>query len=122
MSFNLIKNLCGSFCAQCCFCVRLRDMKFFVIFLCFFFVLSGQVVVGNDDDDEPTCDELKQDMDNAAKKVFFISNPNIRPFKSPQDFKKKYCNPFLSKSDGGWIKIMSRYRRCKRSFQRTVYG
>jgi len=93
-------------------------MKFFVIFLCLVFVLSGQVVVG----DEPTCNELKQDMDDMVKKIFLISNPNIRPFKSPQDFKKKYCDPFLSKSDGGWVKIMSRYRRCKRSFQRTVYG
>lgn len=64
-----------------------------------------------------TCQEKEDAADKSAAKIFLLTDPNVRQFKTLDQFDQRYCQMFPS-----WIKDMSNYRSCLRPFQKTLFN
>lgn len=86
-----------------------------ILSLSFFTCLIGLVYLARPSPQE--CERKLGVMDTAVQKCLLVTNPDLRPFENGQDFKQNYCDPYKD-----WLRDITNYRPCLKSFQRTVFG
>ena len=72
-------------------------------------------IPSTDSDGDAECDEMLRMADGGMDKIMFFSDPAISQFKSPEDLKQKYCDPYPT-----YLKMLTNYTRCLKPFSRSL--
>ena len=69
------------------------------------------------DDAPESCRRKEVTADSSAKKIFLLTDPDVKQLFKVEDFDSNYCQKFPS-----WIKDVSDYKICMKPFQKSIFN